>query len=948
MKRLLQTVIAFLLAGLVFSCSEPYKIQSEHYSLNSDWKMNSTYLSPEDGETVSLTSYEPQNWYPANVPTTVLNVLINEKVYPHPYIGLNNFKIPDACDEYNEKFNLSKYSHFGEEKNPWEDPYWFRKEFQLPDDFKGKNIRLHFDGINYRADVWLNGHQIANQEEMVGMFIRFTYDITPFLVRDQPNVLAVKIHPVDHPGLTQPGIQFKVFGEPRGNAPDIFKDETMKMSGGWDCAPIIRDRNMGIYQDVYLTASDAVRITNPFIITDLPLPDTTRADVNLSFELSNTSDHEVEGEVEATISLMNPVVFPTYTKEMKGEMEDVIVRQSFSLQPGEKKIIAMTSAEFPELQLENPYLWWPNGYGEQYLHTLDLVVEVDGEISDKSHTSFGIREVSNEVVKIQNEYGRVFYINGRKVFCRGGWLQPEALLDFSEKRMYNEARLLALANVNMIANEDTPSPPEMVLETYDKYGLMYWETFYQCMRTYPGSPNANNPLDHDLAIREAQDMIKRYRNHPSVVLWCAANETTVAEDIYVAWRKAVIELDGTRPFIPASNINWDVDKLTPYIKQDLPLGTTDEYEPGYKWYPESFYFDKILEVQHQTFRNEMGVVSMPVYRSLEKFIPEFSNDHASPIYPLDSTWAEHGAWDKIDYTGVMEDYAFGKYDSVIRAFYGQPKSVADYSRKAQFINANSYRAMFEAANHRMWDITSGVMLWKLNSCWPSVMWQMFDWYQTQTASYYYARKAMEPVHVQMNANTNIVSVINTRYEDYDSLNLTASLIDLNLKEVWKNHETIRVKQNQYTEFSKIPTELSPGPVSFVKLELRNSSDRLISRNVYWIAENTSNFAYLSDLEPVVPEISCVAKGIDGEWHVSLKLKNDTEKISFFNRYMIAKGMHGDEVLPSFWDDNFIILFPGDEASVNVSFADEDLDGANPFLCIDGVADFEPIALRKEE
>ena len=179
----------------------------------------------------------------------------------------------------------------------------------------------------------------------------------------------------------------------------------------------------------------------------------------------------------------------------------------------------------------------------------------------------------------------------------------------------------------------------------------------------------------------------------------------------------------------------------------------------------------------QAFRNELGVPSVPVYSSLKKFIPHFSTNKKSPVFPLDSVWAEHGAWDD-------NNYAFRGYDHAIRARYGRPVSVQDYANKSQLVNADSYRAMFEAANHRMWDITSGIMLWKLNSCWPTVLWQLYDWFLCPDAAYYFAQNAMEPVHIQMNADNHMVSVINTRHKSLDSLRASAVILDLNNNKIW--------------------------------------------------------------------------------------------------------------------------------------------------------------------
>jgi beta-galactosidase/beta-glucuronidase len=925
---------------ILSSCSVKEQNKEMRLLLSGEWFIKSSILIKEGGEVISTDKFIPEKWYPAKVPTTVLNALIQDGVYPDPWIGLNNFKIPDVSDEFNQKYGLAKYSYIDGITNPWKDPYWFRKDFILPQSYKGKKLWLNFDGINYRADVWLNGNKIAGEKEMVGMFLRFRYDITKYALVNKMNFLAVKIYQVDHPGLPSSGVQFEVFGKTRGHAIDIFKDETLKFSGGWDCAPVIRDRNMGIYQDVYITASGPVSIENPFIETDLPLPDTTEADLRIMAELRNSSGSEITGLLKLKISLIDTVKFPTYYKIMGGGMQDLVVTKQVKL-PGDQTVsVSLSASDFPELSIKNPYLWWPNGYGKQYLHNLEMTFSIDGTTSDQVNTMFGIREVTNVLKKVGDDYGRVFYINGQRVFCRGGWIQPDALLDYSEKRIYDEARLLAKANVNMVANEDAPSPPDIVLDSYDKYGLMYWETFYQCYRMYPGDTlTQNNPLDHELALREAQDIIKRYRNHPSLVIWCASNEVVVAEDLYTGLRKNVFNLDGTRPLLAASSTSWDIDKLTPYIKEDLPLGTTDDGDPDYNWNPEHFYFDKILEVNKQAFRNELGVASVPVYSSLKKFIPRFSKDTEGSYFPLDSTWAEHGAWDD-------NNYAFRGYDNAIRTLYGKPKSVEDYAQKAQFVNANSYRAMFEAANHRMWDITSGVMLWKLNDCWPSVLWQLYDWYQCQNAAYYYSQKALEPIHIQLNANKPVVSVINRRHIALDSVAVDVSIVDFNLKTVWKKTESLNISADRYMELFEIPHGLKLTPVYFVKLELRKKDGTVISENVYWLSTGAKpDYSCLSSLEPVPLDMTANLKTDGKENRITVKLTNNTGKLSFFNRLVITRGEGGEEVLPTFWDSNFIILFPGEEKTVKAIIETEDLHGEDPYFSIDGNNKVRPIPLK---
>ena len=154
---------------------------------------------PEDGQRVSTVDYQPQQWHKTSVPSTVLSALVKNGVYPDPRIGMNCYQIPDSSDEFNAKHDLAKFSYLPDKRNPWRDPYWYRTEFNLPQVPTGGRVWLELKGINYRADVWLNGQKVADREQMVGMYLRFRLDATP-QAKAGKNCLAVLVYPVDHPG----------------------------------------------------------------------------------------------------------------------------------------------------------------------------------------------------------------------------------------------------------------------------------------------------------------------------------------------------------------------------------------------------------------------------------------------------------------------------------------------------------------------------------------------------------------------------------------------------------------------------------------------------------------------------------------------------------------------------------------------------------------------------
>lgn len=917
--------VSFLLLLIIIDTYAQKLKLSEHWFIKNSIEI----ATPDEG--ISSINFKPENWYETTVPSTVLSVFVKHGIYPDPHFAMNNFLIPDVSDTFNAKHNLAKYSYLKDKANPWKDPYWYRTEVIIPSQYQDKQIWLNFNGINYRADVWVNGHLIANHKQTVGMFRRFKFNITPFANAGAKNCIAVKIYQVDNPGEPSPGTQFVVFGNTRGHATDIFKDETLKMSGGWDCAPVVRDRNMGIYQDVFLEAKGNVSIENPYITTELPLPDTTKANIRLQTELKNSSNKAIKGVLIAKIELISDLEFPTYTKHLGGAMPPITIKKEISIDPNHALTVTLDPKEFSALTIKNPYLWFPNGYGKQYLHRLTLIMETEGKVSDKQEVTFGIRQVTTELKRIGDDYGRIFYINGQRIFCKGGWLQPDMLLDMNRNRVFDEARLLAEANVNIVGNEDAPAPSEDIMESYDKYGLMYWEVFFQCWRMYPGTETAHYPLDHPLAVSEVEDIVKRYRNNPSIIAWFTANEVIVDEDLYHSTRSTVKNLDTTRPFIPTTNIDWDVDKFTPYIKDDLPTGTLDDGAPDYNWNPQSYYFDKVEEVHLQMFRNELGVPSIPVYHSLLKFIPtanpKYPQNLRNPIYPLDSIWAEHGAWDG-------PNYCFRAYDNAIRTLYGNPETAEQYANNAQFINADSYRAMYEAANHKMWDITSGVMLWKLNSCWPDVGWQIYDWYLNPNAAYFFSKKAMEPIHIQMNANNWKLSIINATHAALKSLSIKAEIIDFNLNVLWKYTDTLSVETDKYKECINIPKPGNCTPIYFVKLSLKDKNGLLLSENLYWQCSQHEDFSSLASLPKVKldKKVTITEKG--DELKILVTLKNNTHLLSFFNRLKLCTQIEGEEILPTFWNDNYITLFPGEEKTVTAIVHKSDKIGLNPTITIE--------------
>ena len=881
-----------------------------------DWQLLATVHTSSPDSIVASNGFLSDESHHVTLPSTVLNALVEDGTYPDPRVGMNNFLIPDVS----------------EQGSPWRAPWWYRSEFRFPKTRPGELVWLNLDGINYRADVWLNGRQIAAADTVVGMFRRFRFDVTDLIRPGKDNTLAIKIHQVDHPGTPSPGTQFILFGPNRGQAADIWRDETLKMSGGWDCAPVVRDRNMGIYQPVYFTVTGPATFADPHITTSLPDGDTLTARVALTVPVVNHSDRTLTGRLTARISSIEETDFVTYKKKASRLITPIRLTRDVTVAPGDTAVVTFTA------DIAEPPLWWPNGYGEQPMQRAVVRFAPKGAPSTEWTDDFAIREVKAHLMPRdydahdgkQTEHGLYYTVNGRKIFARGGWLQPDILLNNSRRNVYDQARLIAALGANIVGSEDMPAPSEDWLDAFDKYGLMYWHVFHQCYRMFPGRDSQHNPDDHSLALAHVRDEICRYRNHPSLIAWVGVNEVLPAEDLYLATKAAVQELDPSRHFIPTTSVSWDVDSLTPYLKPDLPIGTTDDGAPDYAWAPSDYYFDKIDEVYTQMFKNELGMPAPPVYENLRKFIPTIDKpfDVRDRLWPLDSVWAEHGAW-------CANNFVYRGFDNAIRTFYSDPESAADYALKAQLLGADGYRAMVEAANHRAWDITTGVMLWKINSCWPDVAWQVYDWYLTPNAAYYFTKKAMEQLHLQLNANTETVSLINHSDKPAGPIVAEARITDFFLKDKWVRRDTVTAAPESYSELFRLPNPGRLAAVYLVTLTLSDLDGNQISRNTYWRYSQHPNFYWLLRMQPGTLTCDTDFRRVDDEYEVDVTLTCGDDGCAFFKHLTISDSEDGSSIDPVFWSDNFVTLLPGETVRLKARFAADLLPaGSKPVVRID--------------
>ena len=892
----------------------------------SNFRLQSTELVHASGKELSGAGYQSKvYWFPVRVPCTVLSGLVANHIYPDPHQGMNNMRIPDASDEFNKTYKLEQYSYIPNVGNPWKKAYWYRTSFNVPAKDRGQHFQLIFKGINYRASVWLNGEELADSSRMVGMFAQYSLDVSRQVIPGKSNYLAVKIYPLDYPGLPS-SEQLKALGPfyPNGGPTgDIGKNVTMLCSAGWDWMPPVRDRNMGIWQPVYLRTTGDVTISDPQVVTTLPnLPDTSIASITLALQLNNNGKVPHLGTLDVSIRPAN----------FKGE--SFHFSQSLSLNAGTSMVVKFDPVHEKKLMLSHPHLWWPNGHGPANLYRLRLKYISGNRVSDDTTFVFGVRTVSSKSVRVNGKYlRRDFYVNGRKVNLVGGAWVPDMLVNRDSLRYDNELRLCRNGNINLVRIWGGGiTPPDDFFNAADRYGLLVWSDFWITGDTnggFKGSPEW--PLETNVFINNMTSTILRIRNHPSLLVWTGGNEGHARKELYDAMRDSVISLDGTRPFIPCSS---GFAKLPAGWKGAWPDNEQSGVYSGgpYSWKDPKAYFALADTAKDWVFKDETGIPSQPPYNILAKIIPDLVWDKTLP-FPLNNSWGYHDAA-----TGS------GRYDQYYKDMvsrYGPPSSMQDFSEKMQLMNAAGYQAIFESAGSRLGQ-TGGVLLWKLNAALPSVIWQVYDWYLEPNSGYYFMKRACEPVHVQFDQDDQTVAIVNRSYHKIKSVTVESSLYSIGGRLI--DHQVTKGKagaESVRKVFSLNKALSNTSGVSFILLRMKDARGNIISRNAYWYAPD-DNFKSLNTMNKIRIEAAVIARkriGAHDQW--TLQLTNPSGEVAFFVRPMLMN--KEEEVLPSFWSSSYLTLKPGESVTLTVESSVKDQD---PSIKIEGW-NIDPVSIPAE-
>jgi hypothetical protein len=839
--------------------------------IGSGWQLQDSAKVPEGGAQVSSASYTARGWLGATVPGTVLTSLVNDGVYPEPMYGENNREsvIPETLN-----------------KTAW----WYRTTVKVPLGYAHRQVWLHFDGANFASDVWVNGTQVGT---ITGAFIRGRFDITKLVKLGETAVIAVKVSPQPHPGV--PHEHTIADGVGKNGGITAIDGPTFLSTIGWDWLNAVRDRDTGLWQKVWLSASGPVLVEDPLIITDLPLPKTDSADITVKATLENTSDQEVKGTLEGTIlnGASDPLIPDSYRiDEIVNPFSQKVTVAAHSTQQ-----VTLDPKTIAALHIANPRLWWPNGYGPQNLYTLHLDFVERGKDSSETDTQFGIRKI---------EYGGMdaltIQVNGVKVFIRGGdWGLDEAMKRIPRARLDAEIHYHALANMNMIRNWVGQSTDEDFYELCDKYGIMLWDEFFQA-----NPSDGPNPDDLDVYLANVKDKILRFRNHPSIALWCARNEGYPPPAIHDALSKMIPELDPARLYQPSSTAGRGVMSGGPYDWRD----------------PAAYY------VQDAPFKTETGSVSVPTIESIHGMMPQKDWE------TINDDWAAHDLA-----KGASEG---DRYPYAVAARYGRIANLADFVRKAQMMNYEAYRAMYEGRNAYLFAPDTGIITWMSNPAQPSFVWQLYHYDLEPNASLFAVKEASEPVHIQMDEDDYHLKVINNLPTAISGDTAHVAVWGLSW---WGESVAIRGQKDipvngpadTAIDLGALPEHWRHDVVYFVDLQLKDAQGNVVSRNLYWepglqMGQDLTRMGQMT-AEKLTAEIG--RKDGDGRLGLDVTLTNPGHNMALLTHLQLRRKSTGDRVLPVFYSDNYVSLAPGESRTVHIDADLADLKGDVPLVVVDG-------------
>ena len=870
-------------------------------TLRTGWQMQSataiTAASPGSSQTsptsagaaISQPGYPTAHWYNVSVPTTIIAGLLANKVYDFdPFYGMNF-----------EKLNDPKL----------DSPWWFRREFTGTE--KGKDVILTLHGINYKANVWLNGILIADTNKIMNPYRIIELNITKYIHPGEANVLALQIkRPIN----------------PQHRGGDLAIDYA-----DWIHYP--PDYNAGIINDIEIRTYDRVGIQYPLVTTHFDQAPGAAAN-ELSLDVAHLT---VDALVTNYSSSPQDVI-------VKGNINnDITFEKKIHLQPNDITGVTFTPADFPQLTIKNPRIWWPWQYGKPELNHLELSVTREAAASkaaasnsnpasNSSATSntitenFGIRQITSEFI---DNKSRVFVVNGKRIVIRGAAWSPDIFQRRSPRRQEQEIRLYRDMNMNIIRSEGKMEDDNFYA-LCDKYGMLVMTGWMCCGAwQYPENWDAAKRAS---AMASDSSVMLWLRNKPSLMVWLNGSDmpprdTTVERD-YLNIEAA---LKWPNPTVSTANESKSLVSGYSGVKMAGP----------YEWVPPIYWETDSAQKYGGTYSFATEISpgpSIPPYESLIKFIPRDS------LWFTTATWKYHCGTMTFGNTDVFNDALQGRY--------GEPKGIQDYLAKAQAQDYEAHRAMMEAYGLRKYHTATGVVQWMGSNPWPGLIWHTYDYYLYPAGTYFGMKKSMEPLHILYSYGDNGVYITNSLQQRFAGLKAEATIYNLDGSQKFSKTITADVEPDSIAKCLTLPATGDLSATYFLRLQLTDKEGAVKSINWYWLAQKGDVLNWKKSTWYTTPEASytdysalqtlgkttlkitnrSASGSLDSASH-DIVITNTGSTVAFQVHLRALKGKAGDDILPVIFSDNYIELAPGETRTIRCTYAHRDAGEAAPFFLV---------------
>ena len=886
--RLLAATI--LLSQILFAGDSPAQKSvssgSTRLSLRDGWNLQSSAKVDEKGEVISTPHFAPTGWHSATIPTTVVAALVKDKTLPDPFFGMNLRQFPGVTYPVGGNFsNIAMQTD-----SPYAVSWWYRKQFAAPATFSGKTVWLKFDGINYRANIWLNGKQIANSNDVAGAWRTYEFNITDSVKPGAENVLAVQ-----------------VWAPTESDLAITFVD--------WNPAP--PDKNMGLWREVSLATSGPVALRYPTAVSKLNPPANDRAQLTVAAQVKNGTGQPVKGKV-------------------KGQIEDITFEQEVELGPNETKDVTFTPDQFPQLAFSNPKLWWPAQMGRPTLYPLAMEFEANGAVSDREETHFGIREMTSNLNAVG---GRVFQVNGKNILIRGGGWSPDMMLRENSQYLRDEFRYVRDMGLNTIRLEGKLETKEF-FDLADEQGILIMAGWC-CCDFWERWPRWK-PQDYEIAKQSLRDQIYRLRSHPSLVMWLNGSDNPPPPDVEQMYLDVEKQLLWPNPVVSSATgketsvtgasgvkMTGPYEYIAPgYWQQDTPPGQPGRNRCNPGGCGGAYGFNT---------ETSMGPAVPPV----ESIRAMVGKDH---MWPIDDVWNFHA--------GGGEFKTIGVFTEALANRYGKSDNVEDFASKSQMQTYEGVRAMYEAYSRNKYQAT-GVIQWMLNNAWPSMIWHLYDYYLRPAGGYFGAKRAMEALHPIYGYDDHSIWVVSSQYEDAKGLKLTTKVYNLDMSEKFSHEDSVDAPADSTAKVLALPEISGLSATYFVVLRLTDSNGKLVGSNFYWLSskpetidwakstwwmtptESFADYTALSQLPKVKLKVADRSERSGDQEVTRVTLENPSKNLAFFVRLKVNKGDGGDEILPAVWEDNYVSLLPGEKREITATYRASELGTAKPAVEVSG-------------